>query len=359
MSNDEHFMRRALQLAARPPYTSPNPRVGAVIVRDGKIVAEAAHEGAGRPHAEAVALERTEQASGATLFVNLEPCIHEGRTPPCAPAVVSSGIGRVVVAHEDPDERVAGAGIRYLRDSGVDVVVGVLEDPARALNVTYLHHRRTGRPYVTVKLALSIDGRLAAPDGTARWITGEKTRREVHLRRRAVDAVMVGAGSVIADDPALTVRQVPTSRQPARVVVDARGRVDPGAALFDDGEVVVATTDGASHERQMAWKEAGAEVMVLAADASGMVDLGELLGRVGERGWLEVYCEGGAALATSLLRDDLVDRLEIHHGPILLGDGGPSIGALGIATIQEAVAWRTVDAYRVGNDVVAIWERER
>jgi diaminohydroxyphosphoribosylaminopyrimidine deaminase/5-amino-6-(5-phosphoribosylamino)uracil reductase len=357
MSHDEHFMRRALQLAARPGSTSPNPRVGAVVVRDGHIVAEAAHEGAGHPHAEAAALDGVD-ATGATLYVNLEPCVHEGRMPPCAPQVVAAGIARVVIAHEDPDERVAGRGVAQLRAAGIEVITGVIEDEARTLNTAYIHQRTTGRPFVTVKLALSIDGRLAAPDGSSQWITGEKARREVHMRRREVDAVMVGAGSVTTDDPQLTVRVVPTTRQPARVVVDARGRVEPTAAIFGDGETVIATTDTAPHERQVAWKEAGAEVMVLPSEATGGVDLHQLMMRLGQRGWLEVYCEGGAELATSLLRADLVDRLEIHHGPVLLGAGGPSIGDVGVRSIAQARRWRTVDTYRIGDDVVVRWERE-
>jgi diaminohydroxyphosphoribosylaminopyrimidine deaminase/5-amino-6-(5-phosphoribosylamino)uracil reductase len=356
MSNDGYFMRRALQLAARPPFTSPNPRVGAVLVRDGRILAEAVHEGPGTPHAEVLALEGRD-GSGATLYVNLEPCVHHGRTPPCTPLLISSRVARVVVAHEDPDERVAGKGIEQLRAAGIDVKVGVLEDEARALNVAYVHQRRTGRSFVTVKLALSIDGRLAAPDGTSEWITGDKARREVHTRRRGVDAVMVGAGTVLADDPQLTVRVVPTTRQPARIVVDARGRMEPTAAVFGDGEVVVATTDASAHERQVAWKEAGADVLVLSG-ADGEVDLKELLTRTGDRGWLEIYCEGGAKLATSLLRSDLVNRLEIHHGPLLLGEGGPSLGDLGVGTMAEAQRWRTLDSYRLGDDVIAIWERE-
>jgi diaminohydroxyphosphoribosylaminopyrimidine deaminase/5-amino-6-(5-phosphoribosylamino)uracil reductase len=263
-----------------------------------------------------------------------------------------------VIAHEDPDPRVAGRGIEELRAAGIEVTTNVVAEEARALNAPYIHHRTTGRPLVTVKLALSIDGRLAAVDGSSQWISGEPARREVHMRRREVDAVMVGSGSVITDDPRLTVRDVPTTRQPARVVVDARGRVDPSAAIFGDGESLIATTDAAPHERQVAWKEAGAEVLVLPAGASGGVDLRRLMTRLGQRGWLEVYCEGGAQLATSLVRDDLVDRLEIHHGPVVLGAGGPSIGDVGVHTIAAARRWHTVDTYRLGDDVVVRWERD-
>jgi diaminohydroxyphosphoribosylaminopyrimidine deaminase/5-amino-6-(5-phosphoribosylamino)uracil reductase len=261
--SDEVFMRRALELAARAVRTYPNPKVGAVVVRNGNVIGEGFHRGSGQPHAETEAL-RGIDAGGATLYVNLEPCNHQAGTPPCAPAVAAAGIKRVVVATEDPDERVSGRGIAFLREQGVKVDVGVLHDEARALNAPFLLHRSEGRSFLSLKIATSIDGRSAAPDGTSRWITGSKARRLVHERRRASDAVLVGAGTVLADDPALTVRDVSTERQPLRVVVDARGRIAPTARLFsEDGDVMVATTDASTHERHMGWKEAGAEVFVI------------------------------------------------------------------------------------------------
>ena len=356
MGNDGYFMRRALQIAARPLRTAPNPRVGAVVVRAGRVLAEAAHEGAGRSHAEATALERVADVTDATLYVNLEPCVHHGRTPPCAPLIVERGVTRVVVALEDPDDRVAGRGVRYLRENGVEVVVGVLADEAAALNRAYLVHRTTGRPYVTLKLAVSIDGRLGPRNRDARWITGPAARRRVHQRRAEVDAVLVGAGSVLADDPALTARDVDARVQPARVIVDATGRVPAEARVFDDGEVVVATTELALHERHVMWKEAGAEVVVLPA-VDGRVPLDALLDSLGARGWTEVYVEGGGELATSLLRAELVDRLEIYHGPLVLGRGGPEVGDLGVDAIGDAARWTTRKVEQMDDDVLIVWER--
>ncbi|MGH2754644.1 MAG: bifunctional diaminohydroxyphosphoribosylaminopyrimidine deaminase/5-amino-6-(5-phosphoribosylamino)uracil reductase RibD, partial [Actinomycetota bacterium] len=288
MSERERFMARALELARGPAHTSPNPRVGAVVVRDGAIVAEGAHAGAGTPHAEVAALGGVD-ARGATLFVTLEPCTHHGRTPPCAPAVVRSGVDHVVVAMEDPDPRVSGAGIALLRGAGVAVTLGVMAAEAGRLNAPYVHHRATGRAYLTLKLALSADGRMAAPDGSSRWITGPESRRRVHARRLEADAVMVGAGTVLTDDPALDVREVAADRQPARIVVDSSGRTPTDRRVFASGaEVFIATTERSGHDTHTAWKEAGAEVLVLPERDEG-VDLGALLEILGARDLLEVY----------------------------------------------------------------------
>ena len=355
--DDERFMKAAIELALAPRFTSPNPRVGSVIVMDGEIVAGAAHEGPGTPHAEVAALAAAPDARGATCYVTLEPCAHHGRTPPCAPALVDAGIVRVVAALEDPDDRVAGRGFEYLRSHGVRVDAGVAAREAEDMNVAYLHQRRTGTPLVTVKLALTLDGRLAAPDGSSVWITGDEARAVVHRRRQEVDAVMVGAGTVATDDPSLTVRDVPAGRQPARVIVDSKGRVDTGSSVFAPGaEVIVATTDASPHDRHVAWKEAGAEVLVLPRRDGG-VDLDALLEELSRRSWLEIMCEGGGELATSLLRHDLVQRLEIYHGAVLAGRGGPDIGALGIDSLTRAPRFRLVTHQRLGDDLRAIYAR--
>lgn len=349
---DEVFMRRALELAARAQRTYPNPKVGAVVVRYGEVIGEGYHRGAGSSHAEIESLAGID-AAGATMYVTLEPCIHQGRTPPCAPAVADAGISRVVVATEDPDERVRGRGLALLQERGVKVDVGVLEAEARELNAPFLLHRSVGRSFLSLKLATSLDGRIAAADGTSRWITGSKARRLVHERRRAADAVLVGAGTVLADDPALTVRDVPSDRHPLRVVVDAKGRVDPGARLFSEaGDVLMATTDASTHEHHTAWKEAGAEVLVLPS-SDGKVDLNALLRELGRRDVVEVFCEGGPTLATSLLAAGLVDRLELHRGGVILGSSGaPLFGDLGIGTIEDAQRWVLLDSKVTGNDVV-------
>lgn len=358
MTDDDRFMTRALELASRPPFTSPNPRVGAVLVRDGAVISEGVHEGSGTPHAETMALEGVD-ATGATLYVSLEPCIHHGKTPPCAPAVIDAGIRRVVIAIEDPDQRVAGKGIELLRDAGLDVVVGPCADAASELNRAYLHHRVTGRPLLTLKLAMSLDGKMAAADGSSRWITGEPARTRVHGRRLEVDAVMVGAGTVISDDPRLTVRDVAAPRQPARVVLDATGRVPATSQVFGEGDVVVMTTVEAPHRLKTQWKEAGAEVVEVATSPSGGVELASVLDNLGARGWIEVYCEGGAALATSLLAEDLVDRLELNFGPIIIGGDGIGLGPLGVHTIEDASRWKPADVRRMGDDIVTVLERDR
>ncbi|MGH2807694.1 MAG: bifunctional diaminohydroxyphosphoribosylaminopyrimidine deaminase/5-amino-6-(5-phosphoribosylamino)uracil reductase RibD, partial [Actinomycetota bacterium] len=204
--DDRFFMARAIELARIPLHTSPNPRVGAVVVRDGEVIGEGYHFGAGRPHAETEALRGVDDARGATVYVNLEPCMHRAETPPCAPALVEAGVARVVAALEDPDERVRGRGFEYLREHGVEVTGGVMAAEARALNAAFIHQRTTGRPLVTLKLALTIDGRLAASDGTSRWVTGPEARAVVHRRRAETDAILVGSGTVLADDPSLTAR---------------------------------------------------------------------------------------------------------------------------------------------------------
>lgn len=358
MTDDERFMARALELAAQPAFTSPNPRVGAVVVREGVVISESKHEGSGSPHAEALALENVD-ATGATLYVTLEPCAHHGKMPPCAPAVIQAGVTRVVAAIEDPDDRVAGKGFETLRKAGIEVVVGVGDLEARAQNRAYLHHRSTNRPLVTLKLAMSLDGKIAAPDGTSKWITGELPRRRVHARRLEADAVLIGAGTVMADDPMLTVRDVAAPRQPVRVICDASGRIPPASRVFGDGDVIVMTTDAAEHSLKTRWKETGAEVVELPRSSGGGVDLPALLGDLGGRGWLEVYCEGGARLATSLLSEDLVDILELNYGPVLIGGPGLGLGDLGVGTIGGASRWRPLDVSRMGNDIVVVLERDR
>ena len=351
MREDDRYLRRALVRAAETLFTSPNPKVGALIVRDGAVVGEGSHQGVGTAHAEAVALEGAD-AIGATLYVNLEPCMHHGNTPPCAPAIVEAGITRVVVAIEDPDPRVSGSGIAYLRAHGVEVDVGVLADEATELNDAYIHQRLTGGPLVTVKLALSLDGKMAARDGSSRWITGEESRRHVHARRAAADGVMVGAGTVVADDPQLTARNTTATRQPVRVVLDATGTVPATSRIFEGGEAIVMTAISCPHAIKTQWKEAGAEVVEVANGPKGGIDLHAVVENLGGRGWLEVYCEGGASLATSLLRDELVDRLDLYYAPILVGDEGIGIGNLGVDTIGAASRWTTVRTTRLGPDTL-------
>lgn len=351
---DDRFMQRALDLAREPAFTSPNPRVGAVVVRDGRVVGEGAHRGPGTPHAEAGALADVD-ARGASLYVTLEPCVHRGLTPPCVPLVLAAGIARVVVSLSDPDQRVAGRGLAALREAGVEVETGVLERETRILLVPYLHHRSTGRSFLTLKLALSLDGRLAAGDGSARWISDPEARRLVHAHRVEADAVLVGAGTIAADDPALTARDSSAPRQPVRVIVDSSGRTSATArALTGAGPVLVATGDRAPHEIHTAWKEAGAEVLVLPAGEGG-VSLPHLMEELGRRGFVETLCEGGATLASAALRAGVVGRIEVHRGPVLLGSNGIGLGDLGVGTMDDAARWELLDHRAAGDTIVATY----
>jgi diaminohydroxyphosphoribosylaminopyrimidine deaminase / 5-amino-6-(5-phosphoribosylamino)uracil reductase len=353
---DEAWMARAVALAEQGRgRVSPNPMVGAVLVRDGRVVGEGFHEAAGRPHAEAQALAAAgADAAGATCYVTLEPCAHHGRTPPCADALVASGVARVVAAVPDPDPRVDGAGLARLRAAGVAVTVGTGAEAASDQNAAYLTHRRLGRPRITLKAAASLDGKVAAPDGTSRWITGPAAREDAHRLRGEADAVMVGAGTALADNPRLTVR-LPgwAGRQPLRVLVDAAGRVGAGGQLFDDeAETLVATTPAAPATAVDAWKAAGAEVL-MCNEAPAGVDLEDLVRALGERGVLELMVEGGPRLQASLWAAGLADRLVWYLAPLAIG--GPAapglVGGEGAATLAAARRLRLASADRLGDDL--------
>lgn len=319
--DDASAMRRALALGASVrTTTSPNPWVGCVVVSEGGELFEGATRPPGGPHGEVVALAAAGgRAAGASLYCTLEPCAHAGRTGPCADAVIGAGVSRVVVAIEDPDPLVSGRGLRRLREAGVEVVVGVEADAAAAQLAPYLHHRRTGRPWVVLKLAATLDGRIAAPDATSRWITGPEARSDVHRLRAESDAVLVGAGTVRADDPELTVRTAPPpARQPLRVVL---GRAPAGARVLP------------------------------ALEMSG--DLGALLDELGAKGVLQLLVEGGAQVAGAFHRAGLVDRYVLYLAPALLGgaDGVPLFGGPGARTISEAWRGRLVSVLGLGDDL--------
>ena len=365
---DDVYMRRALDLAARGAgLVSPNPLVGAVVVRDGQVVGEGWHEGPGRPHAEVLALEAAgARARGAALYVTLEPCAHLGRTPPCAPRVAEAGVSRVVAAMGDPNPAVDGRGLEALRAAGVEVAVGLFEEQAARLNAPFLKHVRTGLPHVTLKMAASLDGKVAARDGSSRWITGEEARAEVHRMRAAADAVVVGAGTAFRDDPSLTVRDPEyRGRPPLRVVVDGRGIVPETHAVFSDGRAptLVATTEGAPGWRRDAWRAAGAEVLVLDDAGSALIPVEGLFRELGKRDVQQVLLEGGPTLAWEAVRRGLVDEVVLFFAPILVGgEEAPSVlmGG-GIPTIADPFHLELVEVGRVGPDikVVARVHRDR
>ncbi|MFL6225052.1 MAG: bifunctional diaminohydroxyphosphoribosylaminopyrimidine deaminase/5-amino-6-(5-phosphoribosylamino)uracil reductase RibD [Actinomycetes bacterium] len=367
---DEAWMARAVALAEGGRGTaSPNPMVGAVLVRDGRVVGEGFHRAAGLAHAEAVALAAAaELAAGATCYVTLEPCAHHGRTPPCADALVAAGVARVVAAVPDPDPRVGGAGLARLRAAGVRVEVGTGAETAAEQNAAYLTHRRLGRPRITLKAAASLDGKVAAPDGTSLWITGASARADPHRLRAEADAVCVGAGTALADDPRLTVRLPGRSgRQPLRVVVDAAGRVEATGHLFDgEAETLVATTPAAPAAAVDAWKAAGAEVLIceptvtvgggcggaLPAPPVGQVDLHDLTRALGERGVLELLVEGGPRLQASLWAAGLADRLVWYLAPLAIGgEAAPGLLGAGAATLADARRLRLASVDRLGDDL--------
>lgn len=361
--DDRRHMRRALELAERGRGTTdPNPLVGCVLVRDGQVVGEGWHERAGGPHAEVAALEDAgDRAVGATAYVTLEPCAHRGRTGPCVAALAEAGVGEVVYAIDDPTPE-AGGGAEGLRSAGIAVRSGVLADEAEEQNEGFLVARRLGRPFVTLKLAQSLDGRVAAADGSSRWITGEAARTRVHELRAAADAVMVGSGTVLADDPRLTVRHVdPLRGDPRAVVLDARGRTPVDATVVRDGSVVVTGPSSSGTWREQL-ASAGADVAVVdeapgaggpGRDASGGgVPLEAALAALWDRDVRSVLCEGGPTLGGALVRAGLVDRLVLHIAPTVLGDDAtPALVDVAVGTVGDGPRWRFGPITRYGQDV--------
>ncbi len=349
-------MQRALRLADKGRgRVSPNPLVGAVVVYDGEIIGEGAHLQVGSVHAEVNALrELGTRARGATLYVTLEPCSFHGRTPPCCEAVIDAGIARVVCALEDPDKRARGSGFKRLEEAGIRVDVGLLASEASRRNAPYLKHRRTGLPWVVLKLAQSLDGNIATSSGDSRWISGEPSRRLVHRWRSWVDAVMVGAGTVGKDDPQLTVRRV-RGRDPRVIVVDGRLGVPCSAQVFQRGGTVVATLASCPAARRAAYADLGVEVWSFASTAE-RIDLRQLLMKAGENEITSVLVEGGAKLAAAALADRVVDEVMIFLAPLLLGDGVASIGQLGIKRVDDGIRLDRVRTRRVGEDMLLTGE---
>ena len=330
----------------------------AVVVGDGEVVGEGATQPPGGAHAEVEALRAAgDRARGATVYTTLEPCSHDGRTPPCVGAIAEAGVARVVVALEDPDPNVAGTGIAELQALGISVTVGVGAEAAARSLAPYLVHRRLGRAYTVVKTAMSIDGRIAARDGSSQWITGAASRADSHALRADSQAVVVGAGTALADRPSLTARDVkpPVVRQPLRVLLDATGRVPAEGPLFDPelAPTLVVTTDAAPDTAQQAWLAAGAKVLTVPPAASGAgVDLASALEVLAGLGVLQALFEGGAALSGSLVEAGLADRLVTYVAPTVLGrDGRPALDLAGPDRIADAPRWRLVDVARVGTDV--------
>ncbi len=339
----------------------PNPAVGCVIVRDGRIVGRGWTQPGGRPHAEPVALAQAgELARGATAYVSLEPCSHYGKTPPCALALIEAGVARVVSAIEDSDPRVAGQGFAMLRDAGIEVTTGILAEEAALDHEGFFLKTEQGRPFVTLKLASSFDGRIATETGHSKWITGPEARRLVHAMRARHDAVMVGAGTARADDPSLTVRDLGVDHQPVRVVVSRHmdlpllGQL---ARTASDVPVWICHGPHPDAERARAWEGLGARL--IPCKLSGhRIDAVDLLQQLGQAGLTRVFCEGGSALAASLLAADLVDELVGFTAGVSIGaEGLPAIGALALDRLDQASRFDLIETRDVGGDVLHRWGR--
>jgi diaminohydroxyphosphoribosylaminopyrimidine deaminase / 5-amino-6-(5-phosphoribosylamino)uracil reductase len=348
-------MERALRLARRGlGGTSPNPLVGAVVVQAGRIVGEGYHRRAGEAHAERLALERAGKlARGGTLYVTLEPCHHTGRTPPCTEAVLTAGIRKVVYALADPNPHVPGGGGEFLRSRGLEVAYGLLEDQSRELNEVFVKWVTTGLPFVYLKAAMSLDGRIATRTGDSRWISNETSRVWVHRLRSRVDGILAGIGTVLADDPLLTPR-LPGRRQrsPLRIIVDPHLKTPPGARLFSDpAPVLIAGSERASEKKRTALREKGAEVLFLPIDR-GRVALTPLLEHLGQRPVTSLLVEGGAEIYASFLNEGLADKLFLFYAPILIGGTKAKgmIGGLGPAVMAEVLRVKAITCHRMAGD---------
>ena len=359
LASDIRYMQRALAVAEGGiGFVSPNPVVGCVIVKDGRIVGEGYHERYGGPHAEANALRVAgSEARGATLYVTLEPCCHTGKTPPCVDAVLQAGVGRVVMAVRDPNPKVAGGGLARLRAAGIDVTLGICEAEARRLNEAFLHYIQTQRPFVTLKCAVTLDGKIATRTGASRWITGEAAREQVHRMRHAADALLVGSGTALQDDPLLTTR-LPNGGgvNPLRIVVDSMLRLSLSSQLATvrpDCRTLVATSERAPVEKQRQLEKQGVEILRLSSYADGRVDIEALLAVLGTRGVADLLVEGGTTLNATLLQRRLVDKVVVFIAPkIIGGDGIHVVAAFGVDTMADALQLYGMTSQSVGEDVM-------
>ncbi len=361
MDMDEKYMWMALDLARQGQgRTSPNPMVGAVLVKDGVVVGSGYHQAAGMPHAEVVALRKAgEKARGAVLYVNLEPCSHHGRTPPCTDALIKAGVREVVAAMTDPNPLVAGTGFQKLQSAGIKVRQGVLEEKARRLNEVFIKYITTGRPFVAVKAAMSLDGKIATRTGESKWITGEKSRQYVHRLRDRVDAIAVGIDTVLSDDPRLTTRlEGEKGKDPLRVVVDSTARLPLDARVINPGsrsKLLLATTAAAPPDKCRALQDKGVEVLVLPS-REGRVSLEELMRQLGERKVTSLLVEGGGTLNYSLLEAGLVDKLYLFIAPLIIGgkNSPTPFAGEGAASLNNAWRLERVEIKQFDQDLLVI-----
>ncbi len=361
---DEYFMRLALRQAIKGQgYTSPNPLVGAVAVKGEQVLGKAHHARFGDLHAEVALLKklRPEDTRGATIYVNLEPCCHFGKTSPCTDALIAAQVARVVIGHEDPNPLVSGKGIAQLRAAGIPVVVGVLEREARQVNAPFLTYITRGRPWILLKVAQSLDGRIALSNGQSRWVTGEAARVEVHRLRSQLDAVVVGAQTVIDDDPQLTVRHV-EGRNPLRIVMDSSLRISPESRVLrqeNHGRTWVVCTPAASVDSRRRIEETGASIIESAAGGDGKLDLSAAVKLFAGRGITSLFVEGGGTLHASFIKAGLYDKFIVAIAPKLIGaDGRPAVWNLGLTDMEQAPKFIIRRNRRVGEDIWLELERD-
>lgn len=353
----ENYIKRALRLAAKGlGKTSPNPMVGAVIVKNGTIVGEGYHKKAGEAHGEINALAAAGcAAKGADLYINLEPCSHFGRTPPCVEAVIKAGIKRVFIAMEDPNPQVAGQGIKRLEESGIEVRVGILEKEARRLNEVFIKYITQGVPFVTLKAATTLDGHIATKTGTSKWITGEKSRHHVHLMRSRADAILVGIRTVKKDDPSLTTRlHRGKGKDPVRIILDEKLEISFKAKALScesEANVIIATTQSASKDKIEKLVKLGNTVLVFDG-SKGLVPFRALMKKLGDMEISSVIIEGGSLINASALKEDVVDKVAIYYAPKILGgsDSVNVIGGSGIESLSEAIAIKDMTIKKFGED---------
>lgn len=352
-AQDHEYMARAIQLAKRGLYTTdPNPRVGCVIVNEGKIVGEGWHEKAGEAHAEINALKAAgDQARGATAYVTLEPCCHHGKTPPCSDALIAAGINRVIAAMQDPHDKVAGKGLQQLKNAGIDTQVGLMQAQAEALNPGFIKRMRTGKPYVRVKLAMSVDGRTAMASGQSKWITSDAARADVQHWRARSSAIMTGVGTVLADDPSMTARVNGEELATTRVVIDSNLSMSESAKMLSlPGHTIIMTTCDEDDEISRL-QGAGAEVIDVPAK-HGSVDLGAVLDELGKEGYNEILLETGATLSGAMLQAGLIDEMIIYMAPCLMGsEARPLFSLAGIESMDQKINLDISDIRVLGKDI--------
>ena len=356
--DDEHFMRMALDLARKGQgYTSPNPMVGAVVVKDGEVIGSGYHHAVGLAHAEVNAIEDAgAQAKGATLYVNLEPCNHTGRTPPCTRKILDAGLKRVVAAMEDPNTK-AGGGAELLRKHGIEVLIGVCEEPAKKLNEAFVKYVHTKRPFVLLKCAATLDGRIATRSGDSKWVTGEKARKFVHQLRHAVDAILVGIGTIHADDPSLTTRlDSGNGLDPVRIVLDTHLSISPSARILQldsNSDTILVTGDRVPANKRRAVEKKGVRLIKLPSHKEG-IEMQPLMERLGKMGITSLLVEGGSRVIASAFSSGIVDKVLFFYAPKILGgdDGIPICRGPGPELMKDCIRIKNIRVQRFDDDVL-------